>query len=124
ALPEAGSGAQANVDVHNTTSWPRTEVIRVSKQLSTAGDRVTNERGGPVPSQRLTTGELAVFVRDVPPFGAERFRITRGEPHFEGTPVTVQDGVLDNGLLHVRVDPITGNIVELSAKGHAANQVD
>ena len=101
-----------------------TEVIRVSKQVSAGGDRVTDERGNPVPSQRLTTGELAVTVRDVPPFGAARFQITHGEAHFERTPVTVRDGVLDNGLVRIRIDGKTGNIVELFAKGHPGNLVD
>jgi alpha-mannosidase len=124
ALAAGEIGAHAHVDVHNTTSWARTEVIRVSKQLSAGGDRVTDERGNPVPSQRLTTGELAASVRDVPPFGAERFQITHGEAHFEGTPVTVRDGVLDNGLVRIRIDGKTGNIVELFAKGHPGNLVD
>jgi alpha-mannosidase len=124
ALPESGHESRARVDVHNTTSWARTETIKLPKELSAAGDRITNERGDPVPSQRLTSGELAVFVRDVPPFAAKRFDIAHGEAHFEGTPVTVRDGVLDNGLVRVRIDSKTGNIVELLAKGRPGNLAD
>jgi alpha-mannosidase len=124
ALPQGRTGSQAQLDVHNTTSWRRTEVIRLSKGLSSAGDRVTSYRTHLVPSQRLASGELAVLIRDVPAFSTQRLHIAHGQAHAEGTPVTVRDGVLDNGILRVRIDPNTGDIVELFAKGLSGNLVD
>ena len=67
--------ARQVIDIFNTNSWPRTDVVLIPKNLSGPGDLVKDERGKPVPSQRLSTGELAVFVGDVPPFGAKRYFI-------------------------------------------------
>jgi len=61
------------VDVFNTLSWPRTELVTLSKELSAAGDRVVDDKGKVVPSQRLATGELVFLARDVPPLAAQRY---------------------------------------------------
>jgi alpha-mannosidase len=124
ALQHDAERAETQVDIHNTTSWPRTEVVRLPKELSSAGDQVTNDKGHPISSQRLANGELAVLVRDAPAFGTQRLHIARGRPHSQGAVVTIRDGVLDNGILRVRVDPKTGDIIELFAKGNARNLVD
>ena len=39
----------AAVQVFNTSSWPRTDLVVVRKECSTAGDRVTGPDGRPVP---------------------------------------------------------------------------
>ena len=54
------------VDVWNTSAWPRTDLVVLGKELSAAGDVVTGPDGKPVPSQRLSTGELAFLAKDVP----------------------------------------------------------
>ena len=66
--PEAGA-----IEVFNTTSWPRTEIVRLAAGLSRPGDRVVDHKGGVVPSQRLSTGELAFLARVAGPdvVGAE-----------------------------------------------------
>src|ERR1019366_5338151 len=51
--------AQTVFDIYNLSSWPRTDVVLLPSEKS-LGDRVTDDRGQSVPSQRLTTGELAV----------------------------------------------------------------
>ena len=65
------------VDVFNTASWPRTDLVTLPGDLSpkgTAGEKVVNEEGREVPSQRLSSGELVFLASDVPPFGARRYR--------------------------------------------------
>ena len=124
ALPNGGNGGVSQVDIHNTTSWTRTEVVRVSKDLSISGDRVTDRGGNPVASQRLKNGELAISVKGLPAFAAERFDIASEQAHFEGRPVNARDGVLENGLLRARVDLKTGSIVELFVNGKPDNLVD
>ena len=89
-LARAGAcppGAQVPnaVDVFNTCSWPRTDLVTVPDDLSGRGDLVLDERGAPVPSQRLTTGELVFRAQDVPPFGASRFTIHQGTCPLRGS---------------------------------------
>jgi len=69
----ADAPAPAAVEVWNTNSWPVTDVVLVHAAMSKAGDRVEDERGGPVLSQRLASGELAFLAERVPGFGARRY---------------------------------------------------
>ncbi len=120
---KAPNGSGAEFDVINTTSWPRTELVLLPKAKSATGDRVTDDRGEPVPSQRLADGALAFLARDVPPFAARRYTLSQGtSPALEGA--TAQGATLDNGRVHVRVSEKTGGIAELRARGIDANLVD
>jgi alpha-mannosidase len=124
ALEKSGKpGSASAIEVFNTTSWPRTELVVLSSVLSAAGDRVTDSGGQPVPSQRLSTGELAFLAVKVPPFAARRYQIAKGEP-FAESKVTASETTLDNGLLMIGVSAKTGGIVDLRAKGIEGNLVD
>ena len=111
------------VDIFNTTSWARTELVTVPKFLCEGKDRVTDGAGAPVASQRLRNGELVVLARDVPALAARRYSLSAGQPHPAG-PVKASGTTLDNGLVHVRVDEQTGGIVELRLTGLDANLAD
>jgi len=112
------------VDIHNSTSWSRTEAVVLSKEMSSAGDHVKDERGTSVPSQRLSSGELAFLAQEVPAFGSARFRLSSGKPYSPQTHVSFKDGVLENGIVRARVDAASGNIVELALHGSHDNLVD
>jgi hypothetical protein len=102
-------------DVVNTLSWVRTDTVKVPASLSLGGDRVLDAAGVAVPSQRLTGGDLAVLVTDMPPFAVRRYRVVPGTAARPARPVTiVSPSHLSNGLTAVRLDPATGAIVELT----------
>jgi len=56
-----------SINIYNTQSWARTDLVLLSRELSQRGDRITDDTGNPVPSQRLTRGELAFLAEDIPP---------------------------------------------------------
>ena len=120
----ASESGSSNVDVHNTCSWPRTEVIVIAKERSLGKDHVKNEHGDSVPSQRLSTGELAFLAENVPPLGTASFHLSAAAPHVPAKRATVLDGVLDNGIIRAKVDSNSGNIVELTPNESARNLVD
>jgi hypothetical protein len=121
----AGSGEAppGALDLFNTTSWPRTELVVVPQELSGGGDRVTDDRGRAVASQRLRDGELAFLAREVPPFAARRYFISAGAPHVPER-ATSSGAVLHSSRLHVRLDETTGAIVELRAADIDGNFAD
>ena len=121
-ISSAGNDAAA-IDVYNTTSWRRTELVLVSKELSAAGDHVKDHEGRPVPSQRLSTGELAILVREIPPFSSVRFHLSKGQPQAPTMRVSASNRSLDNGIVRVAIDPKTGNIIEFARHG-SANLID
>jgi alpha-mannosidase len=107
-LAPAATKANA-VDVYNTLSWPRTDVVYVPAALSKAGDLVKTDAGVKVPSQRLSTGELAFIATDVPEFGKRNYTINAGKAFIQGLSKITEDG-LSNGLYAIDVDKQSGDI--------------
>lgn len=122
--PAGSAEKQASVDIYNTTSWPRTTVALLPREVSWPGNFVTDNKGQPVPSQRLVGGELAVLVRDLPPLAGRRYTVaSQGTVPVEGK-VTGAGATLANDRLRLRLDERTGGIVELRAEGIDANLAD
>ena len=103
---------ETSFDIYNTNSWRRTDVVLLSPGQSAAGDRVFDERRRPVPSQRLSTGELAVLAESIPPLSLKRYFIGKGKGLSRGN-VEVSANSLSNGLLSLTVNPHTGSIENL-----------
>lgn len=104
----------AAIEIYNTSSWSRTEIVLIPASLSKNGDRVLNSDKKPVPSQRLSTGELAVLVKSLPPYSCKRFMISKGKAFTEGA-VKIYENSINNGLVSLRIDPQTGAIAELKS---------
>jgi alpha-mannosidase len=121
--PSAGASPGPSIAVYNTSSWPRTDLVIVEASLSRPGDRVSDEQGHPVPSQRLSTGELALLAGDVPAFGQRRYTISKGGAYVEGS-IEVTDHSLDNGLFRVVVDRASGAISSLRWRERDVELVD
>jgi len=123
-VPANSSSAPASIEICNTSSWDRREVVFLSRELSAAGDHVVASDGRPVPSQRLASGELAVLVAGVPALGSVRYSIVSKSAHRPSQPVTIENGVLENQFLSARIDPETGDITELHLKDGTNNLVN
>jgi len=102
--PVAKSKRQAAIDVYNTNSWPRTDLVLLPAQESGEGDLVTDDRGNPMPSQRLSSGELAVLLEDVPPFGARRIAVRAGKAFRRGT-ARASGAMLENAIVSLSLNP-------------------
>jgi hypothetical protein len=107
--------APAALDVFNTSSWSRTDLVTLSAAQSTAGDRVTDDKGKPVPSQRLSTRELVFLARDVPAFSAKRFHVEAGMPPVRGK-VKAEGVMLSHPDFTVKIDEHTGGIASLFSR--------
>lgn len=119
-----GSSVEHAFDVYNTNSWARTGLVLVPHNLSTAGDVVKDANGHTIASQRLSTGELAFVVKDIPSFSSRRFYVSAGTAGENpagaaGLGAAVHAGAhsLDNGILHVGIDGTTGVINSLKREG-------
>ncbi len=114
---ETGAGSPAaggpqRVDVVNTLSWERTGLVVVPASMSRAGDLVRDASGGPVPSQRLRTGELAFVAGAVPGLGAKRYLIDRGPAAGRGA-ARAGGAEVANRRLRAAVDAGTGAVRSL-----------
>jgi alpha-mannosidase len=116
-------GEQNASDVYNLSSWPRTDVVMLSADRSALGDRVTDEQGQPVASQRMATGELAVLVESVPPLGAKRLFVGKGTAFQRGKAVAAQDS-LENDDIAIHVSEQSGAIDSVRWKSKNISLVD
>ncbi len=121
--PAAASSTAASVEIYNTSSWDRTEVVILSRELSAGGDYVVASDGKAVASQRLATGELAVLAV-VPGLGSARYMLSSKAAHRPQNPASVKDGLLKNRFLSALIDRETGDITELYREGSADNLVN
>ncbi len=63
------------IDVFNTNSWTRSDIVYIPEKLSSAGDYVTDEKGKQILSQRITSGELAILTDSIPAYRKQTFSI-------------------------------------------------
>lgn len=119
----AGNTVANAVDVYNTIGAPRTELVVVPAALSTGGDLVHDVNGKKVPSQRLSTGELAILIKNIAPYSKQRYTLHPGKA-FADTKASVTGTTLQNGLYKVTLDERTGNISRLERTGIPHNLAD
>ena len=111
------------VDVFNTCSWIRSDLI-TSKSPTRGGDVAINEADGQaVPSQRLSTGEVAFVARDVPAFGVKRYVVAEGKASATGS-AKAAGNTLSTANLSLKIDEKTGAIVSLRTAGSDVDWVD
>jgi len=103
------------LDVYNTSSWERTGLVALSREQSTAGERVLDGRGRLVPSQRLASGELVFLARKVPALSGRRFHVEAGAARTQGS-ARAEGATLMHPDFTVKVDPATGGIASLFSR--------
>jgi alpha-mannosidase len=129
--------AVAAVDVCNTSSWMRTDLVTLPRDLRTAGEVVKGPGGKRMPSQRLSTGELVFLAQDVPPLAGVRYTISRSaadqkSPRRGGEPAEDADvrgakaegNTLTTPELNIQIDPNSGAISSLRSTATGRDLVD
>jgi alpha-mannosidase len=111
------------IHVYNTQSWKRTDLVSVPKKFCGNGDRVTDDLGNLVPSQRLEDGSLVFLARDIPPLACKRFHLQEGTAH-EGGTVSIKGNTLVNEKIRIIVDKNTGELSNVHYKGIPVDLVD
>jgi len=98
--------------------------VTLSRAESLRGDRVSDEQGKDVPSQRLSTGELAFLASAVPAFGSRHYRVVPGNPLSPTEGCKLEGTTLDNRRLRATFDPVTGNLTHLVDTATGRNFAD
>jgi alpha-mannosidase len=109
--PYAASKSKV-VGVFNTLSWSRSGLITLTGEQSNGFSSVKDENGNPVPAQRLSTGEMVFWSSDVPAFGTKNYTLSP-EPAKPSEEKLAKGNTLDNGLVTVRIDPVSGDIISI-----------
>ena len=123
ALGPVEGPSEGGIAVINTQSWPHGGLVTLSRAESSRGDRVTDSHGKDVMSQRLSTGELVFLAKDVPALGSDHYQVMAGKsPLDQGC--KLEGTTLTNKELQVKIDPVSGNIIQLLEKATGRNFAD
>lgn len=118
AVQEETVAAPAAVDVFNTSSWARCDVVTIHSPASQERGSVCDAAGQPVPAQRLSDGRLAFLAADVPALGAARFTLGNDDTKPTGSAHADAEKLsIGNDRVELRIDPESGAIVSLRRKG-------
>lgn len=123
ALGPPEGASNGGIAVFNTHSWMHDGLITLKTSESYPGNRVIDENGQEVPSQRLSTGELVFLATGVPGFGSRHYRVVAGESSFTSDS-KIEENILENRFLQLTIDPETGNISQLIQKSTGYNFAD
>lgn len=123
ALGPAGGPSKGGVAVINTHSWNHDGLVTLNQLESQAGDRVVDDNGKEVLSQRLSTGELAFLASDVPAFGSRHYRVVEGKCSLPSD-CQATINMIENGSLTVELDNKTGNVIRLKESASGRNFAD
>lgn len=121
----APAGQVKSFLVFNTTSWERSELVKIPAAWKAAGMAVFDEKGKAQTTQTLSTGELAFVAKNIPPFSAARFTLKKQKRQKWHPPSVTLDGLtLTNELLTVKIDGTTGAIASLRHRDLPFDLVD
>ena len=123
ALGPCEGPSNGGIAVLNTQSWPHGGLVTLTASESQKGNKVVDDEGNAVPSQRLSTGELVFWASDVPALGSRHYRVVEGDA-VSGDACKVEGYTLDNGCVRVTIDGKTGNIAALTRAGEDYNYID
>ncbi len=105
------------ISLFNTSSWTRSEVVRLSQDISKNYTSVIDaETNKPVPSQRLSTDELIFWAENVEGMDAKKYRLSTKSTGKTTAPM-IKGYTLDNGIVQVKLSPETGDVISLIYEG-------
>lgn len=115
--------SNGGVAVINTHSWNFGGLVTLNALESQKGDKVVNDQGAEVLSQRLSTGELVFLASDVPAFGSRHYRVVPGKCTIKGT-VKFEGNKLSNGAIEIEIDQKSGDITRMVETATGRNFAD
>jgi len=113
AVNEPGS---KRIGVFNPLSWKRGGCVYLSPEQSKNFNSVVDEEGNKGLSQRLSTGELVFFAGEVDALSSKTFILKGKKSKTQGKIAAAN--ILDNGILHVVIDTLTGDISSMKSADH------
>ena len=114
-LSSVADTMSSSAGVFNTLNWVRSGLVSISPVRSIGFRSVTDDKGKPVISQRLSDGELLFFATDIPPLGSKNYLLKTKSVKNKNT-LAVRN-ILDNGIVRVVIDSLTGDICSITRGG-------
>ncbi len=107
------SNKGSTITIYNTNSWRRSDVCIIPADLSSTGDLVLTEHGDTVLTQRLSSGELAIYVDSINAFGSRTYSVHHGNSSIDEG---IDDHYIANEYYSVHFDKNSGLVNITSEK--------
>ena len=107
--------ALPSINIFNTSSWKRSEIVYLPPELSAGFNSAFDENQRFLNSQRLTDGSLAVEINEVPPFSSRKIQLAEVQTQVKGSAIAGPD-FLENDYLRLKIDSSTGAVASLIYK--------
>ncbi|MCX7872073.1 MAG: glycoside hydrolase [Verrucomicrobiae bacterium] len=124
AIAIKGEVIESAIDVYNTVSWFRTELVTVPKEIAQQYSAVFDDSGKSILCQKLASGEIVFVAEKVPPFGAKRYKLGNSENTPSSKGLLVKPNKIEHPLFTIGVDDESGAIVSLISKLNGKEYVD
>lgn len=109
--------------VCNPSSWKRSGIITIPELKGEPDFSIQDKGGNPVPSQKLTNGDVVFTAKDIPPLGYKEYKTVKGENKNEiNSPL--KGYTLSNNLYSLTFNDSTFAIKDLTRTGNNFNYVD
>ncbi len=115
------------IEIVNSTAWDRSEPVILTKEISEGAQSMLDNNNNPLPSQRLSTGEMIFIPEKVPSLSVSTYKFS-SKSHLlsaDQSPVKIiENRILENGLIRIGIDPLSGDIVSFQGRGIDGNLAD
>jgi hypothetical protein len=101
--------------VVNTTAFVQNQLVKLSFGSLSDNEVVVDAKGNILPTQRLSTGELAFVARSIHPFSSSVYTLQKGVKH-STTSIKYTDNTIENEYYKVEINRTTGNIASIISK--------
>jgi len=105
------------IEIVNPLAWTRREIVVLDRSVADGAEAARDREGAALPLQRLKDGGVAFHPPPIPGFSSVQVQLTfESSGAAAGVRVPADAGrriVLDNGILQLGLDPLTGRIESL-----------
>lgn len=101
------------VQILNTSSWIRTDLVTIPASWNLPGTKITDESGKSIDTQRLSNGDLVFVASDVPALSSKKYYIKKGTSKTSGG-MSATNQTISNGRVSVSLDSKTGDLSSLN----------
>ncbi len=115
-LPESKSRLPEKLDVFNTSSWERSDVVYMDAANASLLSNILDDKGLPVPMQKLSDGRAAFLAEAVPALGSKRYSLQRKEGEVQLSWQNPEVSSLESASVKLLIDEQSGSIRSLVYK--------
>jgi hypothetical protein len=122
---EQGSNSETidHFYVFNTSSWQRSDVVKITKSIKGEWNSVADDKGKTIATQKLKNGDIVFSAMNIPPFGFKKYIFTKSKNE-EPKNSSLINYTISNSFYNISLDQNTSAVNSLRRSDNNFNYVD